>query len=623
VSSAAHVAHWGTYVTTPNVSASGATIRIRTSIEKRGGASDLELETTILDPAGKSVASSRTGIADAHEIDQEFDVKSPALWAPEHPSLYVARSVILQSGDPVDDYVTSFGIREVRFDKDRGFLLNGQVVKLKGVCLHHDGGCVGAAVPDRVLERRLEILKEIGCNAIRCAHNPPSPELLDFCDKMGFLVIDEAFDKWVGDFSKPKEWWMRQAGFAENWQQDLRAMLERDRNHPSIILWSVGNETGQAGTDEVDPTLKKLVDFVHREEPSRAVTAALCNSSAHTLDDRVARIVTSSKLMDVLCLNYQEPLYERIRAANPNTVIIGSETFKYFRGGEMNVHSFEPVNPWFDVLKHDYVAGGFIWTGIDYLGESTRFPLRGSPVGIIDTCGFLQPEGWFQRSMWRDDPVVRIAVLTGEHQIASSWGAPATVEHWNFPNRDGQLIQLQTQTNCKTVELILNGKSYGRRSSKDYPNRAIAWFAPYHPGTIEALARNEGEQIIARHELKTAGPVARIELHVDRETICADGQDVAHVVAELVDEHVRRVPDCDTAMQFSVEGPGTIIGVDNGDLTDPKLFAKSSRETRHGRCLAVVQSQRKSGEIHLIAEADGYKVETMIRSIDVQSGKSN
>lgn len=603
---AVHVAHWGTSVTTPNISAEAAEVRLRTLVRSRQAPARFRLETTIHDPYGRQVAAApAAGTADT-DVAQVFTVPRPRLWSLEDPALYSARSVVFVDGQPVDDYVTPFGIREVRFDHDKGFLLNGRAVKMKGVCLHHDAGAVGAAVPDRVLERRLEILKSIGCNAIRCSHNPPAPELLDFCDRMGFVVIDEAFDKWAGQ-EDPRQWWMKSPSFPEWWQQDLRSMLERDRNHPCVVLWSVGNETGEPGTGEVNPTLKTLVDFVHREEPTRTVTCALILPHGKTLEERVNQVLSSSKLMDVAGLNYQEPLYPHLKKADPNLVIVGTEAFKYWRNSEQLRHAFDPTNTWWDVLKHDYVAGQFLWTGIDYLGETGAWPNRGSTSGIIDTCGFLKPEGWFQRSAWRADPVVFLSVLDeslGSGTPASSWEAPKMLPHWNFRKCQGQLLRLQSQTNCETVELVLNGASYGQRRSADFLNRAVIWYVPYQPGRIEALGRNGG-RIVARHELRTAGPCARIVLRPDRQTLADDGRDVSHIQVQLTDGEGVLMPDDDRAVQFELSGPGAIIGVDSGDLRSLEPYQGNLRTTRAGRCLVIVQSARNPGAIRVTATAAG------------------
>jgi beta-galactosidase len=357
----------------------------------------------------------------------------------------------------------------------------------------------------------------------------------------------------------------------------------------------------------VNPTLRRLVKFVRREEPTRAVTAALVNSNAKTLKQRVRRVLSAAKLMDVLSVNYQEPLFSHYRAADPKVVICASESFKHWRGGEMNVHSFDPRNPWYDAARHDYVVGQFLWPGFDYLGESNHWPLKGWNLGILDTCGFFKPEAWFHRSVWRAEPVVRIAVLAGggkEGETASSWSAPAMVEHWNLGAlATRRLVRLQTQTNCETVELVLNGRSYGVRRAADFLNSAVPWFIPYELGTIEAIGRNDGK-IVARHALRTTGPAARIELVVDRAALRADGQDVAHVEVRLVDKHGVLVPDDDRKVAFSVTGPAVILGVDNGDLASDESYRGCGRMTVGGRCLVIIRSTREGGTIGLAASAE-------------------
>ncbi len=597
-----HVDHWGVRITTPRVDEGSADVLVRTRV--RGVAPATSLRTSIVDHSGQTVAQMESMNHHEGEFTQTFTLDRPRRWSLEDPCVYRVLSEVIVNGEIVDDFLSPVGIRTAVFDKDRGFLLNGVSTKMKGVCLHHDAGCVGAAVPDRVLERRLEILKSVGCNAIRTSHNPPAPELLEMCDRMGFLVIDEAFDKWDGEFSP--HWWMKQSNFAKNWETDLRAMLDRDINHPSVVLWSVGNETGQPGTDEVDPTLRRLVAFARAHESSRPITAAFVNSNAPTRDERVARVLQSASLVDVLCVNYQEPMYRHYRAANPDLVVVGSETFKYWRGSEMHVHAFEPVNPWWDVDKDDCVVGGFLWPGIDYLGESNTFPMRGWSSGIIDTCGFLKPEGWFQKSVWNArEPVVRIAVHTGgAGGHAWSWSAPAMEEHWNFSQFEGKLLHLQTQTNCESVELIVNGTPFGRRQACDYANRAIAWYVPYEPGKVEAFGRN-GEEIVARHELVTSGASARLRIELDRASLAADGQDCVHAIATVIDERGITVPDDIRPLTFRVDGPVDLIGVDNGDMACGESYLGPTRTTRGGRALAIIRAGRAPGEVVVRVESDG------------------
>jgi len=603
---AVHVERSGTYVTTPLVSPELAEVRVRTRVQAPRGIA-LELVTRIVDPGGGELTTETTRANSSDDqrttFVQTLRIPAPQLWSLDEPALYSALTTVRAGGTTTDEYSTPFGIRSAHFDAARGFLLNGVGIKLKGVCLHHDGGAVGAAVPERVLERRLELLKEFGCNAIRTAHNPPAPELLDLCDRMGFLVIDEAFDKWEG---QPDEaWWMKSKSFASDWEDDLRAMLERDANHPSIVLYSVGNETGEPGSEAVNRTIERLVGFVHREEPSRQVTCALVLPRAATFDERVAQVVSSARLMDVLGANYQEPLYEAIHEQAPDIPLLGTEAFKYYRSSRELRTGFDPQNPWYDVPKHPWVAGQFLWVGIDYLGESNRWPLRGYPSGLFDTCGFARPEAWFHRSVWRDEPLVKIAVFTaGPGDVANAWYAPSLAAHWNFAGHEGKLLRLQTQTNCESVELVVNGVSHGVRRSADFPNRAVVWFVPWTPGTLEAVGRN-GAEIVARDAIRTSGPAVRLELVADRLELRADGRDVSHVEVRVVDGAGVLVPDADRSIELELEGPGAILGVDNGDLECEEPYRGKTRTTRGGRCLAIVQSKRKTGALELRAEGAG------------------
>ncbi len=602
----AYVQPWGVYVTTPVASAERAEVKVRTRVRVAPGAA-FEVRTRILDARGKEVCAA-TAQAVAGEplpatVLQELGVERPALWSLQEPALYSLHTTIASGGVVMDELSTPFGIRRAHFDAAQGFSLNGEKVKLKGVCLHHDAGALGAAVPERVLERRLEILKDFGCNAIRTAHNPPAPELLDLCDRMGFVVVDEAFDKWDG---LPDEaWWMKTKCFAKDWEQELRSMLERDANHPSIVLYSVGNETGQPGNEVLNATLQRLVEFVHREEPSRQVTCALILPKGDTFDERVERVLSSARYMDVLGANYQEPLYEAIHAKAPEVIVLGTEAFKYYRSSQDQRTGFDPKNPWYDVAEHDWVSGQFLWVGIDYLGESNRWPLRGWPSGLFDTCGFAKPEAWFQRSVWRSEPVVKIAVYAaGPGDVANPWYAPTLAMHWNFAAHAGKLLRLQTQTNCETVELLVNGVSHGVRRSADFLNRAVIWLVPWAAGSVEAIGRNGGA-IVARDLVRTSGPVARIELVADRLELAADGRDVSHVELRLIDEQGVLVPDDDRPIEFELTGAGVLLALDNGDLECLEPYRATTRTTRGGRCLAVVQAARSAGSLLLSAKSPG------------------
>jgi beta-galactosidase len=619
-----HVDLWGTSVVCSirgKASARvSATVRVRNDLANDA---TFIVENSILSGKGKPLAVGSkpfaAGKGGSADCEIAMDLPEPRLWSPDDPALYILRTRIIADNQTVDEYETRFGVRKAEFRAGKGFFLNGKEMKLRGVCLHHDGGAVGAAVPMRIWERRLTRLKEIGCNAIRCSHNPPDPKFLDLCDAMGFLVIDEAFDKWEGGFSTPEEWWMRQTNFVPNWEKDLVSMLARDRNHPSIILWSVGNETGQPGTDQVDPWLAKLAAFARSFEPTRPVTTAFVSSSEKEPRAKADRIMRSAALVDVLCVNYQEPLYPLYRERDPDKVIVGSEAFPHWRAVETNVHAFGIKNPWFDVTEYRYVAGQFVWAGIDYLGESSSWPNKGWPSGLLDTAGRLKPFGQFHRSVWSSEPMVSLAVRThglGKGEPAWSWAGYEIAAHWNWPELANRLLEVEAQTNCDTVELFLNGISYGEKRSADFVNSAVLFLVPYIPGKLRAVGRNSGKEE-ADFELETAGEPRSLTMRSDRKEICADGRDLAHVAIELVDAEGRRVPRHEATLAVKVTGPGRLLGLDSGDLASGEGYKDGRRTTSGGYCLALVQGTREEGEIEVEAAAEGDSGKSMRTALKI------
>jgi beta-galactosidase len=601
-----HVKHWGTYVATPQISEKKATVRIRTEVKNSYPQSQTcTLVTRILDSKGKIVAESEATqqipAQDEYRFDQEIQVPDPQLWSIDNPMMYRVQTVIQNEKGICDIYETPFGIRQICFDKDKGFLLNGQQVKMKGVCIHHDAGCLGAAVPVRALERRLEILKSIGCNAIRTSHNPPSPELLDLCDRMGFVVIEEAFDKWEGRHGRWFDKW---------WQMDLQDMLRRDRNHPSVVMWSVGNEVSGQGRPQFVKQLKKLVDLTREFEPTRPVTCALKPFEVKSREENAKIVTNIAKIVDVISCNYQEQWFEDYRKEYPQIIIIASESYPYYRGKDMSYKAFEPLNPWLEAVKHDYVAGTFYWTGIDYLGEAVAgWPYHGWNCSLIDTCGFIRPFANLHKSFWTDKPMVHIAVMDDSldvpEPVKDHWGWPKMDSHWNLPHLEGKQVKVVTFTNCRAVELFVNGKSMGTKELKDFPDKMITWTVPCVAGRIEAHGIDQG-RITASHQLKTAGKPAKILLIADRERICADGRDLCHVEVQVTDEEGILVPDAEHEIQFSVEGAGTIIGVDNGDLTSMESYKADKRKAFDGRVLVIIQSAQQSGPITLKARSEGF-----------------
>jgi beta-galactosidase len=632
-----HVSYWGTFVTTPRVSQQSATVQVKTKVTNRQKApAQCTLTTAILDKDGNTVQS-----ADAsQEIDsggecefvQQLVVDKPNLWSPANPYLHTVRSTLHSAGTDqvLDTYATPFGIREAIFDAERGFLLNGEHVKLNGVCIHQEAGSVGSAVPERVWERRLEILRAMGCNAIRTSHNPYPAEFLDLCDKMGFLVMNEAFDEWKVPKGQIKYGYSLY--FDEWYERDVKNFIHRDRNHPSVVLWSAGNEIPDqdvpAGTD----TLRKLLDIFHTEDPTRLVTAACDHIAA---DPPVGGRVLPEflALLDVVGYNYVDRWRDRAQKYYsidhdefPQSRMIGTESgamggvrgdyhsvvgdkdpsgvpprFQFAPGRDIDVEQL-----WKFVGTYDYVAGDFMWTGIDYLGEAF-WPVKGSSSGVIDTCGFKKDGFYFYQSQWTTAPMVHL------------------YPHWNWAGKEGQLIPVTCYTNCDTVELFLNGKSLGVRGYEfprygmegkwgNLPARArtarttgdlhLTWDVPYEPGTLKAVGTKDGNAAVTVEITTTGGPAA-INLSVDRAKIAADRRDVAHVTVEIHDAQGRLVPNADNAITFDIQGQGKIIGVDSGDMRSHEDYKSNQRAAFNGLCLAIVQSTAAAGQIKITASSPG------------------
>ncbi|MGH9582972.1 MAG: glycoside hydrolase family 2 protein [Bryobacteraceae bacterium] len=549
---------------------------------------------------------------------------TPRLWDLQNPYLYTVRSSVQANGNLIDEYDTPFGVREIFFDPDRGFLLNGQHVKINGVCLHHEAGSVGAAVPEAVWVRRFEILKEMGCNAIRTAHNPPAPEFLDLCDRMGLLVMDEAFDEWrvgkgqIGPYGY--------ALYFDQWHdRDVTDFIHRDRNHPCVALWSAGNEI----PDQIHPggvqTARELVGLFHRLDPTRVVTAA-CDQIATQPKAAPAEFLAA---LDVVGYNYvdrwrdrREKYYSIDRHAYPQRRFIGTESsgmggvrgdyqwllpdakpsFFGFRGsGYLDTEQL-----WKFVRTYDYVSGDFMWTGIDYLGEA-RWPGRSASSGVLDTCAFKKDGFYFYQSQWIEKPVLHL------------------FPHWNWKGREGQFLPVMCYTNCDDVELFVNGKSAGKKGFEfprlgmeghygHYPARARAlrttqdlhleWDVPYEPGTLKAVGYKNGAVVIDA-EVATTGDTAAVVLKSDHKSIKADRRDVVHITAQIVDGQGRIVPDASHDIAFDIRGEGKLIGVDNGDPVSHEDFKASRRRSFNGLCLAIVQSTARTGKIQIEASSSG------------------
>ena len=630
-----HVAYWGTFITTPHVDKKSAIIQIKTRVQNEGKiTAGCTLSTCILDRDGNVVQSGETSCSIAtggeYEFVQQLQVEQPNLWSPDDPYLYTVRSTVKKQNRVVDDYDTVLGIRRIEFDADKGFLLNGRQVKLRGVCLHHEAGSVGAAVPDKVWERRLQLLKSMGCNAIRTSHNPYSSEFMDYCDKLGFLVMNEVYDEWKEPKPQTPDYGYR-IYFDEWSERDVTDFVRRDRNHPSVVLWSAGNEV----VDQIVPaggeTLRRLIGIFHREDPTRFVTVG-CD---RIVAEPAAVSEEFLRLLDVVGYNYvnrwrdrAEKYYSKDRHAFPQRRFIGTENGSLggIRGDYSWLFPLPPgvifrrdSNRWTDfeqmlkfVTTYDYVSGDFMWTGIDYLGES-GWPRKGNNAGVIDSCGFAKDTYYFCQSQWTDQPMVHV------------------LPHWNWPGKEGEFIPVLCYTNCDSVELFLNGRSLGVQSywfprsgmQQDYeifPARNkvtrttsdlhLTWTVPYQPGTLKAVGVKQGK-IVAVEEITTTGQPAAIVLSADRVKLAADRADIAHVTVKIVDAQGRVVPVADNEAAFTIQGEGKIIGVDNGDPMSHEDFKGSRRKAFNGLCLAIVQSTAKPGRIQLTAASPGLKSGTI------------
>ena len=638
-----HVGQWGTQLTTPKVSRERATVNLQVTVDNDSQQSanvSVATEIYALDGNGKRIGkgvakiSPRELIVAAGSkavIESEATFKNPKLWGPpptQQPNRYVAVTTILQAGKVVDCYETYFGIREVKFDADKGIFVNGERIRIQGVNQHHDLGALGVPFNFRAAQRQLELLREMGCNAIRMSHNPPAPELLELTDAMGFLVIDEIFDCWERK-KTPLDFYLI---FPEWHEPDLRALLRRDRNHPSVFLWSVGNEVGEQYTGEAGAKVaKELCAIAHDEDPTRPTITAMNYAKSD---------MPLPATVDVIGLNYQgegirqdpefngtdrirtPPQYPNFHAKFPDKVIISTETASAFssrgvylfpvspqvsapvrdgRGGDSKSHQVSAyelhavdfgatADKVFAALdQHPYVAGEFVWTGWDYLGEPTPFyEARSSYCGTIDLAGFKKDRFYLYQSRWR--PGFSMAHI---------------LPHWSWPERVGQVTPVHVFTSGDEAELYLNGKSLGRKKKGEYEYRLRWDDVVYQPGTLKVIAYKNGK-IWVTDEVKTAGEAAGLKLSSDRQEIAADGKDLAFITVAVTDKNGLPVPRADQRIHFEIEGPGEIVATDNGDPTSFEPFSSRDRPAFSGLCLVIVRSQAgRTGNVILKAGSKG------------------
>jgi len=606
--------HWGTYVTTPKVSSQSATVNLEVKVRKYAGKiAPYSLKTTIYSAAGVAVRSKTTPNVSSGDsltmVSQSFIVNNPVLWSLDRPYLYKVVTQVISNNNVVDEYTTPLGIRYFNFDADKGFSLNGKPVKILGVCDHHDLGSLGSAINTRALERQLELLKGMGCNAIRTSHNPPAPELLDLCDKMGFIVMDEAFDCW----ERGKTAYDYHLFFKQWHKQDLEDQVLRDRNHPSVFIWSIGNEIPQQSDTSALRIAPELAAIIHSLDKTRPITTA--NNDPSTRNKIIA-----SGAIDLIGYNYAQNSYPLFHDRYPGKIFIGTETTSALetrgfyqmpsdsirrwpiRGsntGKMNadntVSAYDNVSaPWGStheetwkvIKKYDFLSGMFIWTGFDYLGEPTPYswPSRSSYFGIIDLAGFPKDVYYMYQSEWTNKTVLHI------------------FPHWNW--EPGKVVDIWVYYNhADEVELFLNGKSLGIKK-KTGDDLHVMWRIPFEPGTLKAVSRKDGKVVLTR-EIHTAGQPAKIELTADRKNIKANGKDLSFIAVKILDKDGNVVPNADNLVKFKINGEAFIASVDNGDPVSHDPFKADYRKAFHGLALAIVQANEKAGVINFTATADG------------------
>jgi len=613
--------HWGTYVTTPKVSSKSASVNLDVMVRKYAGkVLAYAIKSTVYDEAGKVVAqesSPKTSGDSLTKTNQTFTVNNPVLWSVDHPYLYKIITQITENNKIIDQYTTPLGIRYFNFDVDNGFTLNGKSVKILGVCDHHDLGSLGSAVNTRALERQLELLKGMGCNAIRTSHNPPAPELLDLCDKMGFIVMDEAFDCW----ERGKEKYDYHLYFKQWHKKDLEDQILRDRNHPSIFIWSIGNEIPQQSDTSALRIAPELAAIVHSLDKTRPITTA--NNDPSTRNK-----IISSGAIDLVGYNYNWKNYAAFHDRYPGKIFLGTETTsaletrgfyqmpsdstlrwpargtanKTAMNADNTVSAYDNVSaPWGStheeswkiIKKYKYLSGMFIWTGFDYLGEPTPYswPSRSSYFGIIDLAGFPKDVYYMYQSEWTNKTVLHI------------------FPHWNW--EPGKTVDIWAYySNADEVELFLNGKSLGIKK-KEGDDLHVMWRLKFEPGTLKVVSRKNGKVVLTR-EIHTAGEPAKIELTADRKNIKADGKDLSFVTVKILDKDGNLVPDADNLVNFKVNGEAFIASVDNGDPVSHDPFKADYRKAFHGLALAIIQAKEKAGAITFTATSRGLQSATVI-----------
>lgn len=622
-----YIPQWGISITSTNVSEKNAKVQFVGQIKNETGSNQkVEVLNTVYNADNIEIVSSKKTITIAKngEFSQEFRIENPNLWSPKTPEMYALETKLFVNGQLNDTYKTPFGIRSIELKGSKGFYLNGKAIKFKGLSNHHDAGPVGSAVPEDVLYRRLKLIKDMGCNALRTTHNPFSPEFYTMCDTLGIMVMDEAFDGWF----TPKAEHDYGNYFKDWWQRDLTDFIKRDRNHPSVVIWSIGNEVRGFKPS----AQKEIVEFLKDIDSTRPITQGRGHSAPY-ID--IAGFNGHGEYKGVL---------EKYHKDNPDKLIIGTEithtsqtrgvyrtktwyrtkdnpapwekpgqfkkmaprvykildlsttevfpgiTKKYQSSYDNSIVRIGVRDDWNRVKTHDYYIGNFRWTGFDYLGESFGWPARTANFGIIDLAGFPKDHYYLYQSLWSDKPMVHI------------------LPHWTHPGKEGIEIPVVVYTNCERAELFLNGTSLGEQKMTD--DRQIVWMVPYEKGELKVVAKNQGK-IICEKKYNSAEEAKTIHLKIDKQNILANKTDVVHVEVSIVDNQGIIFPDANNLIDFEISGPGKIIGVENGDILDLSPHKVNYRKAFKGKCLLLIQATDNPGIIEVTAKSSNLDASTV------------
>jgi beta-galactosidase len=609
------IAQNGICVNTERISENNAVVKISSEVENNSGKSTVsKLLINIIDPDGKTVqtveSQPKTIASGSEEFIQSISISDPKLWSVETPGLYTAEIKLIADGVVSDKVSTIFGVRTIHFDAKTGFTLNGKKILLKGGCMHHDNGFLGSATIDRAEERRVQLMKTYGFNAIRTSHNPPSQQFLDACDRNGVLVLDEAFDMW----ERPKNTEDYHLYFKEWWKKDLKAMIYRDRNHPSVILWSIGNEINERADSLGFVIRKQLVKEVHTLDSTRPVTEAICSFWDHW-GQKWSTTAEAYSDLDVGGYNYLNNQYEADHSEFPERIMVATESYPA-----------ESFGYWQQVEKNPWVIGDFVWTAMDYLGETgcgitsynlkevQRVGLKPWPwfnayCGDIDLCGFKKPQLLYRVVVWNNsklEMMVHAPIPEGMIETYSYWGWPDEYQSWNWAGSEGKMMDVRVFSKCQAVRIELNGKIIAEKPVSDNTGLTATFKVPYEQGILKAIALNNGIEVASK-ELRTTGAPARIKLTADRSKIKASRNDLSYVKVEITDAEGNLIPNAAIPVTFTVSGVGEIAGSGNACPTDMESFNNSVCNTFRGQALVILRPSKevKTGAITLQAKAKG------------------